>query len=54
VNICIWLDGEDYLIVLGQRKSYLLFLTAYPVVEDHRKKKLMKEYSAYKASAAHP
>ena len=53
-NICLWLDdcSESYLVVLGERKDYYLLLTAYCVEEEHRKKKLRKEYEAYTASAA--
>lgn len=53
-RICLWLsfDGEDYLVVLARRAGYLLFWTAYPLTYENTKRKLQKEYEAYKAGAA--
>lgn len=47
-NICLWLEDKEYLVILRKRKDYLLLWTAYPVTKDHTKKKLQKEYDAYK------
>ena len=52
-RILIWFEEYDYLVVLAERKGYLLLWTAYPVTRDHRKRKLMQEYTLYKAKAAH-
>ncbi len=54
IRICIWLsfDSEDYLVVLAKRAGYLLFWTAYPLMYQNTKRKLQKEYDAYKAGAA--
>ena len=38
---------SEYLVVLAKRRDYILFWTAYPVLRDHRKKKLNKEYKEY-------
>jgi hypothetical protein len=50
--ICIWIEDTDYLVVLADRDDYVLLLTAYCVTQAHTKRKLEKEYRAYKASAA--
>lgn len=52
-RVCLWLsfDNEDYLVVLARRGGYLLLWTAYPVTQAHTKRKLQKEYDAYKAGA---
>ena len=45
-RICLWLEDAEYLVILAERKGYLLPWTAYPVTEAHRKRKLKKEYEA--------
>jgi hypothetical protein len=50
--ICLWVEAAEYLVVLAERDTYVLFLTAYCVSREHTKQKLEKEYRAYKASAA--
>jgi len=44
--------GDEYLLILDERKEYILFWTAYLVTRKHQKRKIEKEYLAYKASAA--
>ncbi len=51
-RICLWLEPYDYLVVLAERRGYLLFWTAYPIDSKHAKLKLEREYRAYKAKAA--
>jgi hypothetical protein len=46
-RILIWHEKEEYLVVLTQRKDYILPWTAYLVLQNHSKKKLMKEYEDY-------
>lgn len=46
-RICLWLESQEYLVILADRRSYLLPWTAYPVTQPHRKKKLQKEYEEY-------
>lgn len=52
-RILIWFESEEYLVVLTERKGYLLLWTAFMVTQEHRKRKLKKEFEAYqKAKAA--
>jgi len=46
-RICLWLESEDYLVVLADRRGYLLLWTAYVVDKPHRRRKLRKEYETY-------
>jgi len=54
MRICLWLENEEYLVILVKRRGYILRWTAYPVTENHRKAKLQKEYVAYKTANAAP
>jgi hypothetical protein len=47
VRICLWLENQEYLVVLAERKGYILLWTAYMVTRSHRKRKLQKEYEDY-------
>jgi hypothetical protein len=51
-RILLWLESQEYLVILAERKGYLLPWTAYLVIEDHRKKKLQREYEAFKNANA--
>ncbi|MBC8185568.1 hypothetical protein H8E88_31160 [candidate division KSB1 bacterium] len=51
-RICMWLEDEEYLVILSERKGYLLLWTAYMVTRSHTKRKLQKEYTAYKNAKA--
>jgi hypothetical protein len=46
-RICVWLESEDYLVILADRGNYLLPWTAYLVEQPHRRRKLQREYEAY-------
>ena len=46
-RIHIWLVEEDYVVVLADRRGFLLPWTAFLVTRDHKRKKLMKEYESY-------
>lgn len=46
-RILLWFEEMEYLVVLAKRSGYILFWTAYPVLVDHHKRKLEKEYQAY-------
>lgn len=48
-NICLWLELEDYLVVLGKRNGYFLLLTAY-CIPEYKRKKLNREYEDYISS----
>lgn len=53
-RICLWFETQEYLVILALRNNYLLPWTAYLVTEEHRQRKLQKEYEAAhrKANAA--
>lgn len=44
-RICLWFEDAEYLVILAERKGYILLWTAYAVEQEHSKKKLKKEYS---------
>lgn len=46
-RILLWFEEAEYLVVLAKRKDYILFWTAYPVIQNHSKRKLQKEYEKY-------
>jgi hypothetical protein len=43
-RILIWFEEMEYLVVLVDKKKFILFLTAYPTDLEHTKRKLGKEY----------
>ncbi len=45
-RVHIWLESEDYLVVLADRRGYLLPWTAFLVAQDHTRRKLQKDYEA--------
>ncbi len=45
-RLCLWLEAAEYIVILAERKNYLLLWTAYTVTESHRKRKLQKEYES--------
>jgi hypothetical protein len=47
-RVCLWLESCEYLVVLAVRSGYILLWTAYPVTRGHQKRKLEKEYLAFK------
>ncbi|MFH1717991.1 MAG: hypothetical protein ABIF19_11605 [Planctomycetota bacterium] len=46
-RIHIWLEGEDYVVVLADRGSFLLLWTAFLVTKQHTREKLRKEHASY-------
>lgn len=46
-RICLWLEEEEYLVVLAQRNGYLLPWTAFLVTRSHEKNKRRREYENY-------
>ena len=46
------MEEAEYLVVLAQRKGYILLWTAYMVTEPHRKRKLEKEFQKYQKTNA--
>jgi hypothetical protein len=47
-RILLFNESENYIVVLTERKEFYLFITAYVVDTEHRKRSLLKEYEAYK------
>lgn len=47
VRICLWVEHENYLVVLADRGGYILPWTAYLVEKPHQQSKLRKEYEEY-------
>ena len=46
-RVCLWLEDQEYIVILAERKGYNLLWTAYMVTENHRKRKLQKEFENY-------
>ena len=46
-RIHLWLEDEDYVVVLAERKRFLLLWTAYLVTRPHTERKLRREYERY-------
>ncbi|MDH0674149.1 hypothetical protein N5D03_06320 [Empedobacter sp. GD03861] len=40
-------ESENYIVILTDRGEYYMFITAYYIETEHRKRKLLKEYEAY-------
>ena len=51
-RVLLWCRDIDYVVILDEREKYCLFWTAYPIVYEHTRQKLFKEYSAYKKQEA--
>ena len=49
-SVLLWLEEEDFLVVLGKRAGYYLLVTAYQTNRDHTRRKLRREYEAYVAA----
>lgn len=47
-RILIYHPDERYLVVLANRKTYVLLWTAYVATYNHTHRKLMREYNSYK------
>lgn len=47
-RVLLWLEAEEYLVILAERNGYLLPWTAYVVDRPHRKRKLLKEFEDWK------
>jgi len=46
-RVCLWLEDQNYLMILADRKDYLLPWTAYVVDQPHRRRKLQREFETY-------
>jgi len=47
-RVCLWLEEEEYLVVLAERQGYLLPWTAYMVTRSHRRLKFQEEFERWK------
>ena len=47
IRVCLWLESCEYLAILDARADYHIFWTAYPVTENHRKRKLQNEFEKF-------
>jgi type I restriction enzyme M protein len=50
VDCMVALSDFSYVVVLTDRREYVLPWTAYLVEEEHQREKLVKEYEAFKAT----
>ncbi|MFO0764380.1 MAG: hypothetical protein U0518_06065 [Candidatus Gracilibacteria bacterium] len=41
-------ENFDYLVVLSQRKDYIVLISAFPIDSNRYKQKMLKEYEHYK------
>jgi hypothetical protein len=46
-RVLLFNEIENYIVVLTERKEFYLFITAYYVETEHRKRALLKEYETY-------
>ncbi|WP_252178074.1 hypothetical protein [Endozoicomonas sp. 4G] len=46
-RILLWLESHEYLVILADRRDYILPWTAYCVDREHTKRKLQREYVRY-------
>lgn len=46
-RIVLYNETENYIVILTDRKGYYMFITAYYIETEHRKRKLLKEYEDY-------
>ena len=51
-RVCLWLEEQEYVVILADRRGYLLPWTAYTVTQPHRKRKFRKEYDEWMRSQA--
>ncbi len=48
-NIHLWYEMASYLVVLSDRKDFILPWTAYPIEHSHQRKKLNRRWEEFKA-----
>jgi hypothetical protein len=46
-RIVLFNEAENYVVILTDRTEYYMFITAYYIETEHRKKSLLKEYETY-------
>ena len=53
-RIVLWFYEQDYVVVLADRKKYILLWTAYMVSYKHTREKLLKDYEEYQKQLTPP
>jgi len=53
-RIVLWLYDHDFVVILADRKRYMLLWTAYFVDRTHTRGKLLKEYEDYQKRLTPP
>lgn len=48
LNVCFAIQSFEYIVILGERSGYYVFLSAYPVERERKRKRFRKEYECYK------
>lgn len=48
-RITIWVEAEDYVVILAKRRDYVLPWTAFVLDQPHRRRKLQREFEASQA-----
>ncbi len=46
-RIVLFNEAQNYITILTDRKDYYMFITAYLIETEHRKRSLLKEYENY-------
>lgn len=46
-RIVLFNEAENYVVILTDRTDYYMFITAYYIETEHRKRSLLKEYETY-------
>ncbi|MEG2162507.1 hypothetical protein [Chryseobacterium sp.] len=46
-RVVLFNETENYIVILTDRGEYYMFITAYFIETEHRKRKLLKEYETY-------
>jgi hypothetical protein len=50
INYCLFLEKEQFLIILLDLKSHVKFITAYYIEHEQRKKDIMAEFERYRSN----
>ncbi len=46
-DIMLWIEKEDYLVILSRRSGYYLLTTAYCITNEHKRRKLRRKREEY-------
>jgi hypothetical protein len=48
LNVCFAIESFEYIVILGERSGYYVFLSAYPVERERKRERFREEYECYK------